>query len=88
MYEITDFKELIEKAKIQRNIPLLEEIHITLLEYLTHLQEQHRRNIRHRNYSLKTEIEQFEDLNLHIFGIYATLDSKLTHKEKIKIKKK
>lgn len=83
MYEIADFEQLIEKAKIQRNISLLEEVHIAVLEYLMYLQERHERNIRNKNYSLKNEIERFEDLNMRIFGIYAILDSKLNQKKKM-----
>ena len=85
MYKISDFKELIDKAKISRNPKLLNNVHTAVLEYLTTLQDQHKKNIRNRDYRLKSEITQLEDLNAIIFGIFAhldksTLDSKTKNK--------
>ena len=75
IYEIADFEQWVEKAKVESNLPLLEEVHEILLEYLTYLQKQHERNIRNRNFSLKKQIEKVEDLNITIFSIYSYFDS-------------
>ncbi|MFX0024677.1 MAG: hypothetical protein ACFE9S_20385 [Candidatus Hermodarchaeota archaeon] len=74
MYELSDFKALVEKAKMNRDIKLLEEIHYSLLEWLQHLQQSHERNIRFRNYRLKSEIEELQELNLYIFSVHAYLE--------------
>lgn len=74
MYELSDFKGLIEKAKMNRDINLLQEIHYTLLEWLQRLQQSHERNIKFRNYRLKSEIEELEDLNAYIFSVFAYLE--------------
>ncbi len=73
MYEPSDFRRLIEKAKLNRDINLLEQVHINLLEWLGHLQQSHERNKKFRNYRLKSEIEKLEDLNTYIFTVHAYL---------------
>lgn len=86
VYEINDFRKLIEKAKLHRDLNLLNNTHTAILEYLNVLQTQHQKNITRRNYRLQSEISQLENLNVIIFGVYAHLTK--THSNSNKTQKR
>ena len=79
---------MIHEAKITRNLKLLNNVHFAILEYLSILQNRHEKNKRNRDYRLKFEITQLENLNAIIFGIFAQLsnaplDSKIKQKKDV-----
>lgn len=73
MYRIDEFEGLIKKAKIQRNIPKLEEIHYAILEALQYMQDFKKDNCRVETYHLNDEIHKLEDLNIKIFETYGQI---------------
>ncbi len=56
MYKIDEFEGLIKKAKIQRNIPLLEQVRNAILEALQYVQDFKKENKRVETYHLNNEI--------------------------------
>ncbi len=68
---------VIEKAKITRNLALLEDVHFCILERLEYLQNCDRRRLNKRNFTIKKEIEELEQLNLLIFHINAKLQANI-----------
>ncbi len=71
VYEIEDFMALIRKAKLTRNLRLLEETHMALLEWMGHLQECDRMNSNKWNFAIKKKIEKLESLNYIIFHLFS-----------------
>lgn len=68
---------IIRRAKITRNLDLLEKVHINILEWLRYLQECDEAHENKRNFALKKEIERLEKLNLIIFQLFPKLQANI-----------
>lgn len=68
---------LIKKALIQRSIPMLEQVHETVIEYLQYLQSRHQNNIQKRINYLQKEIDRLEELNTIIFHVYSEIEKRI-----------
>ncbi len=73
MYKIDEFEGLIKKAKIQRDIPLLEEIHTAILEALQYMHVFKKENKTIETYHLNDEIRMLEELNCRIFETFSQI---------------
>jgi len=62
---------MIRKAKVNRSLRLLEDVHVALLEWLRQLQECDRKHRNKRNFKIKKEIEKLERLNSIIFELFS-----------------
>ena len=66
-----------QSSRIQRDIPMLETLHIVVLEVIQYMQDLKKKNKRDETYYLNDELTKLYDLNCLIFKIHAEIQKNL-----------
>jgi hypothetical protein len=74
VYNLDQFKDLIQKAKLEKSISKLEQIHMRILEALQYTQDFKKGNRRFETYHLNDDLHTLEDLNCLCFQTLAIIE--------------